>query len=86
MKYLLLVPFALLFSCKDSALSKVPVNVNTGFEYEEPEQPKDAELRSIYINSFSSIDFIEIDGCEYLIYNGYREGNIIHKANCKNHN
>lgn len=28
---------------------------------------------------------VVIDRCEYIIYDGSYSGNIIHKANCKNH-
>ena len=31
-----------------------------------------------------SIYVFEVDSCEYIIYNGSREGGIIHKENCKN--
>ncbi len=37
------------------------------------------------IDTFQWIYLIEIDKCEYLVYNGAKQGGIIHKQNCKNH-
>lgn len=34
---------------------------------------------------FKQVEIIEIDGCEYVVYNGRRESSIVHKQNCKNH-
>jgi hypothetical protein len=34
---------------------------------------------------YKGISIIKIDKCEYIIYSGHNEGNIIHKQNCKNH-
>lgn len=28
---------------------------------------------------------IEIDSCEYVVYDGNNSGAMVHKANCKNH-
>lgn len=35
-------------------------------------------------SDFSEIRQVLVDDCEYLIWQRYRVGNIIHKANCKN--
>lgn len=28
---------------------------------------------------------VVIDSCEYIVFDGYRQGGICHKGNCKNH-
>jgi hypothetical protein len=33
--------------------------------------------------SFGSIKVLEIDSCEYIIYNGVYKSGIVHKHNCK---
>lgn len=71
MKYLLFIPLALLFSCREDAFSKVPIELK--------------EENVTVINSETDVVTIEIDGCEYLVFDGHNSGCIIHKANCKNH-
>lgn len=34
---------------------------------------------------FNTFSVIELDGCEYVVYSGYKKGGITHKGNCKNH-
>ena len=31
------------------------------------------------------LSIIEIDGCEYILFDGYKAGGLTHKGNCKNH-
>lgn len=34
---------------------------------------------------FDELSIVEIDGCEYILYDGYKAGGLTHKGNCKNH-
>lgn len=34
-------------------------------------------------NAGDELFVMEIDSCEYVVYDGYRAGNVIHKENCK---
>ena len=34
----------------------------------------------------NNIKVIKIDNCEYILYEGYRRGGLIHKFNCNNPN
>lgn len=71
MKYILLIPIFLLFGCRDSTFSKVPIEIK--------------EQNVTVIDTETEITTIEIDSCEYLVYDGHNSGCIIHKANCNNH-
>lgn len=41
------------------------------------------KTKSQNIDIFSSVETVEVDGHEYLIYNTAKGGGITHKANCK---
>ena len=36
-------------------------------------------------SGFDELSVVEIDGCEYIMYDGYKAGGLTHKGNCKNH-
>jgi len=45
-----------------------------------------ADLKKQTITSgYDNISIIEVDSCEYILYDGYKGGGITHKGNCKNH-
>ena len=33
----------------------------------------------------ASISEVEYDGCQYIVFEGYKKGGIVHKGNCTNH-
>jgi len=41
------------------------------------------KIRPIILNGGDEIYTVEKDSCEYIVYNGYYSGNIIHKENCR---
>lgn len=45
----------------------------------------DVKLNKIHHAKLSNgMYIIELDGCEYILYVGYRKGGITHKENCNN--
>lgn len=45
-----------------------------------------ADLKKQTITSgYDEISIIEVDSCEYILYDGYNAGGLTHKGNCKNH-
>jgi len=46
----------------------------------------DQEVKTVKIQSgYDELSVVEIDGCEYIMYDGYKAGGLTHKGNCKNH-
>ena len=50
------------------------------------EQRENPQVRKVLnINKDESIREVDYDGCQYLLYDGYKSGGLTHKANCTNH-
>jgi predicted small secreted protein len=49
------------------------------------EQTDQKVKTTVVQQGFDQISIIEIDGCEYILYDGYKAGGLTHKGNCKNH-
>ena len=39
----------------------------------------------VITNGDNKISIIEVDGCQYILYDGWKAGGLTHKGNCKNH-
>ena len=48
-------------------------------------QPNNQVKETIVSNGTDKISIIEVDGCEYILFDGYKAGGLTHKGNCKNH-
>ena len=44
---------------------------------------KEAKIYTVNLNRGDEVFTVIVDNCEYIIYDGYQSGNIIHKQNCK---
>ena len=44
---------------------------------------KEISSERINIDATNKIKIIEIDSCEYLLFEGFKKGGITHKQNCK---
>ena len=45
----------------------------------------DSNIKRFTVSDVNDVYLVKIEGCEYLVLDGYESGGIIHKANCKNH-
>jgi hypothetical protein len=46
----------------------------------------DQKVKTTKIQSgINQLSIVEIDGCEYIVYDSYKAGGLTHKGNCKNH-
>lgn len=46
---------------------------------------EDTLKEKIITNGDDKISIIEVDSCEYILYDGWKAGGLTHKGNCKNH-
>ena len=44
---------------------------------------EEEKLNPIVVKGGDEIYTVEKDSCEYIVYDGYHSGNIIHKQNCR---
>lgn len=49
----------------------------------EPNSNPDHKSKTI--TSEWGLTEVEFDGCQYIIFQGYKKGGLTHKANCSNH-
>lgn len=40
-------------------------------------------VREYKVGNFGMYEVVEIEGCEYVVYDGFEAGGITHKGNCK---
>lgn len=59
----------LLIGCKNE-------NITTNFE-------EKTERNILKISRQNWLHIAEVDSCEYIVFDGYKKGGIIHKQNCK---
>ncbi len=69
-KFLILILTMIIFGCSNKV-----------------QQSDEQDFDVIKYDIGGSIDIYEItiDGCSYMVYEGFKQGGITHKANCLNH-
>jgi len=69
-KFLILILTIVMFGCSNNVQQSDEQNFDT-IRYK--------------ISGSISVYELTIDGCSYMIYDGFKQGGITHKANCLNH-